>query len=384
LGALASFRGFPELVLKPPSGLWAKAGFTSGLGAGYRGLWGAVYRRLNSYSYVDEYGREGVVVNSWRFGSAGGFQLPIGELTLFGYAQGVKGGSPGPLWAPTPQALLADTQGFFGARAFGFQAFIQGGATRYETPGLSSRSSWVRAALSGDWLELAFERTLGRGRVSWKVEKNFGSFAVGVKDLFPVGRLCFGFWKFKARLELDLHEPTFGDLYWPPDQFAEGNQSLRPEKVLLAQVWVEEPRVWASCRILWDYIAWVPGERWHPENLNPVLAPELGLRTKWGGFSWTPTRWQGERLPYLADWHAWLRPSFKGFYLFGDYTGPRAAGVGGRLLGGFWLWEAGWEGRLWRLDLKLSLKNLLDENPEIVPGYPLPGRRLEVFLCAKP
>ncbi len=385
LDGFLSMEGFPQITLKLKKGLWARWGFTSEAGGSNGFLWASLYRRRDSYGYTDPWGREGEVRNAWRFGSAGGFRVPLGKLRVFGYLQAYKGGSPGPTWSPTPTALLADTMGFVGFRGLGLSGFLQGQRTLYRTPADTARSASLRAGLDGEFFAITHERALGGTRTSWRVFWQRENWELGVEDFWPVGWVSLGLWPgVKLRLEADLHQPTFGDLYWPPDQFAEGNPSLKPEKVLMLQLWRERPRVWASLRVLFDYIAWVPGQRWHPENLSPVFAPEIGFRSRWGGVIWSPVRWRGERLPYLSDWRAWIRAEFKGIFVKGAYTGPRAVGVGGSLLEGFWLWDTGWKLERSRFSLGFEIKNLLNQNPEVIPGYPLPGRRLEVSLCVRP
>ena len=85
----------------------------------------------------------------------------------------------------------------------------------------------------------------------------------------------------KANLEKSFRAPTFNDLYWPQDPFAEGNPDLNPEIGYSVDAGVSRVGerlsfdMFAFFRYVEDVIAWQPGDDglWRPTNYNQGLYP---------------------------------------------------------------------------------------------------------------
>jgi len=400
-GGLATLSGRPEVAL------WLPAGPEARLIAGSFGLVGAAgfarpgplllglsFRRAdNCFAYTDEFGREFKRENAdeEQTGVAGLFSQ--GDVSVFLLASATERGVPGPIGSPTPFARLSDTLVMASAGWKGLSCFGTRDALVYSDRGQASATTATSAGLSYSGgpvsLDASRSRALGtdlwqaRGQVSVIRQSWFArAGALFWKGLYPTGDAGMELGPLGLQAFYGIVPPALNDLAWPEDGFAVGNPSLSPEKMWGGEISLEvlSGKAWASLRLVDDYIAWVPGEKWTPVNLRGVISPEAGasFRTAFldAGGSWNPVRWQGERLAHVPDIRGWARFFAGPVWFSGTYTGPRATTPGGaRELPGFLMLDAGLSFSVARFTLALSLLNLLGETPQQVAGYPLPGRR---------
>jgi vitamin B12 transporter len=91
----------------------------------------------------------------------------------------------------------------------------------------------------------------------------------------------------KGSVARSYRAPTFNDLYWPADAFAEGNPDLRPESGYCGDVGVTliketySMNTFLFLRYIEDVIFWRPGPDtiWRPENFGRGLYP--GIEVQW-------------------------------------------------------------------------------------------------------
>lgn len=96
----------------------------------------------------------------------------------------------------------------------------------------------------------------------------------------------------------NYRRPCFNDLYWPEDEFAEGNENLDPENSIEAEISLSfsvSPglRFFTTgfYAVTEDLIIWLPGEEglWRPENI--ARAKRIGLESsgwmEWGNSSFS-------------------------------------------------------------------------------------------------
>jgi len=158
----------------------------------------------------------------------------------------------------------------------------------------NSQLEWISSTSAGD-----------RSRSSGKLSVTFsapwpGLNAVAGLDACkgcgtqPFGRLVESVSLLDQTLEISIQasrnfrRPTFNDLYWPHDDYAEGNPGLGPEEglegELAASLRTQEFDVWCSAFAgrTWDLIVWLPGQGgiWRPVNVSKVARRglEAGLR----------------------------------------------------------------------------------------------------------
>jgi outer membrane receptor for ferrienterochelin and colicins len=94
----------------------------------------------------------------------------------------------------------------------------------------------------------------------------------------------------KANLAKSYRAPTFNDLYWPKDPFAESNPDLKPETGYSMDAGVSRVGerlsfdLFAFLRYVEDVIAWQPGDDglWRPTNYNRGLYPGLEVEAEAG------------------------------------------------------------------------------------------------------
>jgi vitamin B12 transporter len=206
-----------------------------------------------------------------------------------------------------------------------------------------------------------------------------------------------------------FRRPTFNDLYWPEDAFAEGNEELQPETALEGEMGLAGSWAGASasaCGYLAstrDQITWLAGADglWRPENVSRVrragleLQGELTLgRLGFGGsltVSSSVDRTEGAssygcRMPYRPDLvgggeasldlgRVALRCRFSGRSL--SYRNRTQTDY----LPGYWLLGAGVSLGLSRdVLLRVDGRNLTDREYEVTDGYPGDPRSVGVML----
>lgn len=400
-GGLATLSGRPEIALWLPVepearlvagslGLASAAGFVR---AGPFSLGLSVRRADNCFTYSDEFGREFRRENAdeAQIGTAG--LLRQADVSAFLIASATERGVPGSIGSPIPSARLYDTLVLASAGWKGLKCFGMRDALAYSDRGQASVNTATSAGLSysGGLVNLDASRACALGTDLWQARAElrlvrqswFGKAgAFFWNRLYPTGEAGLELGLLGLQAFYELVPPALNDLAWPEDGFAVGNPSLGPERMWGSEISLDlnPARAWASFKAVDDYIAWVPGEKWTPVNLKGVISPEIGasFRTAFldAGGSWNPLRWQGKRLAHVPDLRVWAILFAGPVWFSGTYTGPRVATPGGaRELPGFFMLDAGLSFSAGRFTTSFLLLNLLDETPQQVAGYPLPGRR---------
>lgn len=403
---LATVSGRPGLALWLPVGPEAHLttgsfGLASAAGFARTGplLLGLSFRRAdNCFPYLDEFGRPFKRENAdeTQIGFAGLFGR--GDVSAFLMASVTERGVPGPLGFPTPFARLSDTLLIASLSWRGTTLFAARDAVIYSDEEMFSPTVATNVGLSCSGSHLGFEVSRAsalhaevfqaRGQTSLVREKWFcraGALAWKgpVSSLaLPAAEVGLSASWFRAEVFLDAVPPAINDLDWPYDGFAAGNPTLRPERMWGGELGYDTDiaRAWVSLKIVEDYIAWVPGEKWMPVNLDRVMSPELGASLKVAfleaGLAWNPVRWRGKRLAYAPDWRGFARITAGPVWFSLNHTGERATTPGGvRELPCFALFDAGITIKKGRLTTDVSFLNLLGKTPQQIAGYPLPGRR---------
>ena len=210
-------------------------------------------------------------------------------------------------------------------------------------------------------------------------------------------------------LARSFRRPTYNDLYWPEDAFAQGNPQLRPERA-----WEGELGVAASASGLGitvcgylsstrDQIAWLPDASgiWSPENVSRVRRMGLEIQSGFregtlsldGGMTIgssvdrTPGAASFDcRMPYRPDIVGGLEASLMlpGLTLRTNISG-RSLVYKNRTqtdyIPGYWLLGAGASLPLTRrLELHLDAGNLLGREYEVTDGYPGEGENVSLLL----
>ncbi len=413
-GGLVTLSGRPEIAFWLPKGpeaylfagsfgLFSAAGFAR---AG-PGLFGLSFRRAdNFYPYRDEFGRETIRVNSDenQLGTAWSFRSRSASALIL--ASATERGSPGPIGSPTPLARLSDTL-ILGSVSFGPISF-HGTREAVAYTDLETRSRTISTSLGLSWpvgpvaLEAcrasalsersySLKAILAAGGRKWSCRA--GTLAwIGPRSAlgFPLAEAGLQLSRFRATAFCDAVPPAMNDLSWPDDGFSVGNPTLRPERMWGGELGLEfaPASAWVSCRFVDDYIAWVPGDRWTPVNLQGVISPEAGLSFRILSLeaeaSWNPVRWQGRRLANVPDFRGRVMFSAGPAWFSGTYTGPRVTTPGGaREMPDFLNLDAGLVFSARGFTLALSFLNLLDQTPQQVAGYPLPGRSFRIEISRR-
>ena len=408
---LATLSGRPELALwlpvLPEARLFA-GGFGLAGAAGFArmgpGLVGLSFKRAdNCYPYEDEFGRNAVRTNSdeSQIGLSG--LLGRNGLSALLLASATERGSPGPIGSPTPSARLSDTLAIGSVRFRFVSLYGVREALTYSDANMFSRTTSTRIGIScsAEPLVLEASRASALGTRSYSAK---ALFSTGGRDwfcragatawigprsslAFPLAEAGLHFSRLRAAAFCGSVPPALNDIAWPDDGFSVGNPTLRPERLWGTELGLELDlaKAWVSFRFVDDYIAWVPGDRWTPVNLQGVLSPEAGASLTIGfleaGVTWNPVRWQGRRVAGVPDPRGWAKVFAGPAWFSLDYTGPRVTTPGGaRELPGFLMLDAGLSLSKGRSVLGLSLLNLLDQTPQQVAGYPLPGRNFRIEI----
>jgi len=209
-----------------------------------------------------------------------------------------------------------------------------------------------------------------------------------------------------------FRRPTFNDLYWPEEAFAEGNPDLEPETALEAEAGIAGswgPVDASACGYLAstrNQITWLPDAAgvWRPDNVSRVRRKglelqgeldlgRLGLRGSLTASS-SVDRTEGEasfgcRMPYRPDLVGGGEAEL-------DLDGVAlSCRVSGRSLSyrnrtqtdylpGYWLLGAGISIRIRTgAILRVDARNLTDREYEVTDGYPGEPRSMTVMLGLK-
>ncbi|SYZ74143.1 exported hypothetical protein [Candidatus Zixiibacteriota bacterium] len=146
--------------------------------------------------------------------------------------------------------------------------------------------------------------------------KGYGSFNTAIR-FTPANKLQLKFAYGQA-----YRLPAFNDLYWPKDEFSEGNPHLIPERgenLLAAAVILPSDAIRFNTDIFWrqvhDLISWAPqgsisgygSPRWTPSNLNKFRTLGIDFGFKWkinnnssldGDLTWQRARQKNKELVY--------------------------------------------------------------------------------------
>ncbi|MBX7043097.1 MAG: TonB-dependent receptor [Ignavibacteria bacterium] len=236
-----------------------------------------------------------------------------------------------------------------------------------------------------------------------------GNFGVNFK---PDGGQFF----FKGRIGNNYSAPTFNQLYWSNG----GNTGLRPEKSVNVSLGAGfDAKAFAGLGVELSYshinttdkIVWLPGANgfWSPANIRSTEANELTLTANARGdisrlFSvsanvsatynsaqksepdFTGDFTSGNYLPYVPQWSskAGIQTSYRGIScnLFYEYIGQRFATLANNIsLPAAGLLDAGIQ---YRQELggvsitgRMDVNNLLNEDYQMIAGYPMPMRNFE-------
>lgn len=167
---------------------------------------------------------------------------------------------------------------------------------------LHEGSLLIRGAVTFEWLESdalgSRDRTRAEGAVEYSGYLGPLSLSAAFLGEFsptgvsPGARLSLGLPVIDPLLACHLsgargyHNPSFNDLYWPADAFAEGNPELEPETSWEAEAGITvrafdllEATSTAFLALTDDLIIWLPGAGgiWSPQNISRAL--RTGLET---------------------------------------------------------------------------------------------------------
>ncbi len=284
---------------------------------------------------------------------------------------------------------------------------------------LPGGSLLVRGAMTFEWLESnalgSRDRTKAEGAAEYS--GYIGPFSLsaaclgefGPSGTSPGARVSLGIPIFEPSLACwvsgarSFHNPTFNDLYWPADAFAEGNPELEPETSWEAEAGLTlrafdllDATSTVFLALTDDLIIWLPGTGgiWSPENIS--RARRAGLETSVhvdlssmelsGNFTWLDATDltdgsvnYGLRLPYRPE-YTWGADGK--VYCFARMVDLSISAFGSGLrftnssqtaaLPSYWVlsssvsvdipWLAG-------VSLAVTVTNLLDEDYEETSGY---------------
>ncbi|MCD1654998.1 TonB-dependent receptor [Treponema zuelzerae] len=251
----------------------------------------------------------------------------------------------------------------------------------------------------------------------WKPEKAFLAhpslrLAYSAGDIVPIpkiGLAWFGDSGFtlKGNAFRVYKSPSFNDLYWSSDVWAEGNPDLKPEHGAGADAVVEyagnsgfEAEASAHVSRLSDAVIWSPeGTKWKPMNAGDAVYWGLDARAEWkaskrfrfaGDYSYLDSRVltdgrsfsDGKRMPYqsrhrgggevraqFARWSGSVR---------GNWLGSRFTAIDNLTeLPGVFTVDSGITVKAGNgVEFSVTGRNLGGAEYVLVEGYPLPGRTI--------
>ncbi len=216
--------------------------------------------------------------------------------------------------------------------------------------------------------------------------------------------------------------PGFNDLYWVPG----GNPDLRPERALNLEVgfrqnillgrWLAEAEISAYRNKVSDQIRWLPDYSgiWRPKNLQRIQSTGVELDVQLSHASgrhklafnysfgkslkeapdFAGDATVGNQVPFLPQeqWNLRLQSgwSFLRMTFTAQHTGFRYTDFSNdpaRILPSFTIFSAGLCGvfktKLLQFIPEVEIKNLSNQTYQAIPGYPLPGRYVQLGLTIK-
>ncbi len=218
----------------------------------------------------------------------------------------------------------------------------------------------------------------------------------------------------KTSLSRSYRAPTFNDLYWPADVYAEGNPDLEPETGYSGEVgltFMSEHLQWNGflfARYIQDVILWQSGtdDIWRPSNYGEALYPgteqhvrlmlldHLTLHVSYtflytyvlsGEFVFSDNK----RLPMIplheADFGFQYNDGKNMIYVNAHFETLRYLKTSNIVyLPSHFVVNVRYRRQLSdRVGIFLGADNLFGENYEVVPGYPMPGLMIRTGLEAE-
>jgi outer membrane cobalamin receptor len=426
---------------------------------------GSVTRADNEYLYRDtnseDRKRENADLLGWDLYA--GFRIPHRTGSVDISASAVQGdrGVPGSITSPTPQSRQADevyqaNLAFFTDRFFSdlltlnIKTYALYGAIDYAAPALSIDSQHRNYTAGLDLVqEMLFFSALTivyGGNFSYdraessdvgEPERFYGGLFVQTPiyiterfTLQPALRYDYYSdfhgslnWKLggnyrtsnttslKGSISKSFRAPTFNDLYWPADAFAEGNPDLQPETGYNIDFGVTSIRssvrydVFAFFRYVEDVILWQPGpdDIWRPSNYGEAIYPGVETFVSVGfldhfsisvdytflytfALSGGLTLGDNKRLPNIPAHEIGTRFQYAGekdkLGLFTQYQSLRYESTANtEFLPSFFVIGASWRHALGkRTNLYLVGTNVFSEEYDLVNLYPMPGISIRTGL----
>lgn len=380
--------------------------------------------------------------------------MPVfsGRGGLSGLAVVNEKGVPGPETQPTPEASQADqryqgtlyynTDSFFSELlTFRMNAYYSHSRMDYEDPPSSSTHTLNTAGLDFNQ-EMLFFNSLSLIYGVNLIYDGLDSTDVGLQErvyggvyietpiyitslftLYPVirydyysdfhGSLNFKFGgvyrlssstSLKGSVSKSFRAPTFNDLYWPADSYAEGNPDLQPETSYDLDFGISRIAgsmkydFFAFLRYSRDVILWQPGDDgiWRPSNWGEALYTglEASVNVRFlthfsarASYTLLPTFAlsgdyrlpDNKRLPMIpvheVDFGLQYKKDRNLVSLTTHYESLRYERVSNDVfLSSFFIVNAHYRRELTeKFALLISVDNLFNESYEVVSGYPMPG-----------
>jgi outer membrane receptor protein involved in Fe transport len=419
---------------------------------------GSVTRAENGYIFKDinkeDRKRENADLLGWDFYT--GFRIPhrSGSVDISASAVHAEKGIPGSVTSPTPGAKQDDGQyqahlEFFTDRFFSdlltldIKTYALYGKIDYISPSLSVDSNH-RSYTTGldltqemyffNYLSIVYGGNFSFDRVEstdvGEPERFYGGLFVQT-PIYITERLTFQpalrydyysdfygsmNWKLgvnyrasnstalKGSISKSFRAPTFNDLYWPADPFAEGNPDLQPETGYNLDFGITLRRenlqydIFTFFRYVYDVILWQPGpdDIWRPSNYGEAIYP--GIETQVGidfleyftftidytfiytfALSGSFTVTDNKRLPSIPvhelDSRVQYQRSRDLLSLYFHYESLRYENIANTsfldsffIIGGSWCRKIGK-----KMELYVAGENVFGEQYELVSQYPMPG-----------
>ncbi len=285
-----------------------------------------------------------------------------------------------------PQALHREWNGDLRYRWHLWE--LRGSFTHLVSTQVGSHQRWTLQIALRDTLDWTWGFGLVGVRGYWSstVHRPVWTATLGVH--FPGG--VYAVWSQGFR------EPTFNELYWPRDAFAQGNPSVRPEFSWEAEVGGRVQHAAGNLRMavfhreVRDLIHWVPvQQRYQPINTHRAVleGAEVSATAHWGSHRWQAslsgfwTLRSPQHLVYVPWAQASLSWFWRGWGVEYRWIGPRWERPSGpKVLQPVHLVRLQAEGRWGTWGLRVQVENLLDVSYEWVRGFPQPGRTLTLEL----
>ncbi len=201
-------------------------------------------------------------------------------------------------------------------------------------------------------------------------------------------------------LSHNKRNPTMNELFWPEDQFARGNPELKPEVSYNADLGVRRagPKYYLSAALFAKYlkngILWIQEDKYIPKNFAEIfhrgLSLNLALNPKdyfyiEGNANFQKSTVNGNPFIYRAPLTFDINMQVKNLILQFVYVSKRPERPSGtKMLDPVKLLNISIEKEFNQFGLKQTLsigvENLLNQNYELVRGYPQPGREFFVRI----